>query len=124
MFENDNCMLFVLIILLLLFLMNINTGVVDSFGILCPVTNKEPNILSCIYYPPLNMGFIVASYDRDCVKAIQESFQKSDKRYIIEGEYNGTYILKKDEKEKQVVEVCTSENMKMMVKEHELPIMN
>jgi len=117
-------MLFVLIILLLLFLMNINTGVVDSFGILCPVTNKEPNILSCIYYPPLNMGFIVASYDRDCVKAIQESFQKSDKRYIIEGKYNGTYILKKDEKEKQVVEVCTSENMKMMVKEHELPIMN
>ena len=124
MFESDNCMLFVLIILLLLFLMNINTEVVDSFGILCPVTNKKPNILSCIYYPPLNMGFIVASYDRNCVKVIQESFQKSDKRYTIEGKYNGTYVLKKDQKEKQVVEVCTSENMKMMVKEHQLPIMN
>ena len=68
--------------------MNIETNDLD---IICPVKETGPKIVSCIHYPPLNMGFIVATHDRECINTIQTSFKENNNDYHIDKYRKYTY---------------------------------
>lgn len=121
MFIDDNYIICILIVGLVLFIMNIETNDLDM---ICPVTGTEPKIISCIHYPPLNMGFIVATHDRDCLKTIQTSFKENDSDYNINTKMNGNYVLLKNGEEKQIIKPCSLSNMKEYVEKYSLGVMN
>ena len=121
MFIDDNYIICILIVGLILFIMNIET---NDLNIICPVKEIEPKIVSCIHYPPLNMGFIVAVYDRGCINTIQTSFKGNDNEYHIDKKMNGNYALFKNGEEKQIIKPCSPKNMKEYVDKYSLGIMN
>ena len=121
MFSNDNYIICFLILGLILFIMNIETNDLD---IICPVKETEPKIISCIHYPPLNMGFILAINDRESLKEIQKSFKENIGDYTIHKKLNGNYVILKNGREKQIIKPCSSKNMKEYVETYGLRIMN
>ena len=121
MFIDDNYVICILIVGLILFIMNIETNDLD---IICPVKETGPKIVSCIHYPPLNMGFIVATHDRECINTIQTSFKENNNDYHINQKMNGNYILSKYGEEKQIIKPCSPKNMREYVEKYNLRIMN
>ena len=104
--------IFLGLILLIMIVLNINTGNKYDTYKNCPLNGKKTKYTACIQDPQLNNGYIVSVNEIESISVIQQSLNRNDKDFIIK-KVNDTYILQnmKDKKRKQIVHICDMNEM-------------
>lgn len=70
----------------------------------CPCNDKmKTNIISFIYYEPLNELFILSLSNRECIRDIQTSLYNRDNRYNIKYDIDNYYLFNNNQKKQRLI---------------------